>query len=903
MQLREIEIDRFGIWQDVTLPFNERGVTVLYGPNEAGKSTLLRFIRGVLYGYLPHDERAAGPDAQPIECSGTLRLQHHGKEYRLRRTSQSGTRGRLEINGRIVRDDDPLLLSLVSDTREQMFQNIFAIGLPELQQLATLNGDEVAQHIYGLSLGPEGEQIFRAHKGFQAEEQKIVNPEEKNGELFTHLNRLSQLDKELAKHAPVTAKHDQLQDQYHTLEDQIASEQARRQEAEYDLRSRQFVNRIWSPWQKERQLRVQLADLPQGDIDREILSRYDQLELEHSEINERRQSLIAEAKKLQEEADAIPTRPELEENACAIQNLFENSRIMQALDRSLATAESERNQTHSRVNDLLSKLEGNWDTYRLEKTEIGPAAYQRLWTQANIYRSASRTRARLIKRHKKLSGQLRTLRAEWKSYTRDLGKLTIPETRKALLKRLNEMEDLRGLKIRREHLRKAMKLLHREIGPTVIRRELPPFFWLVHSFFMLAGMVLVAAGIFAGLKGYTGIVAGGATAWVVGSIFILLGVASMGTVWAMKEYFEVVEFSTPDIDKERETLELELHRTEQAIDRILRRDAAYQPPPPAVLAPGPQPAVPVTPEPPPAPLSDDEVIRRIREQLNELDRHEPTGRRIDDLRTRLSQLRQTIQEQQRHHGRVRRDWTDTLRRLGFSETLKVSQAFEQCQRLSEARQMLKDDESHRDKEVYQRQELETYLRQVRDLAVKLESPDFRYTDPYDTLAHWDRELKLQAERRRERTRLRQTAKEKRQQAAQLVEQIDKMRRERTVLLKRLGVGDRDEIILKLAAIDERNTLEHQISALNDEIQKLVEADANVALVEDDLIEYDQASNNDIIERRRNEINQIDSTLRSLQGTLEKVRAQLREIENDRTLSSLRFDREQVVFALRESAEK
>jgi len=903
MQLREIEIDRFGIWQDVTLPFNERGVTVLYGPNEAGKSTLLRFVRGVLYGFLPQDERTFGPDAQPVECSGTLRLQHHGKEYRLRRTSQPGTRGRLEINGRIVRDDDPLLTAIVSDTAESMFQNIFAIGLPELQQLATLSGDEVAQHIYGLSLGPEGDQIFRAQTGFRAAERSIVNPAERTGELFTHLNRLAQLDKELAKHAPATEKHTRMQDQYHELEDQIADEQARRSEAEYDLRSRQFVNRIWGPWNKDRDYRRQLALLPDGDIDREILSRYDQLEIDHAETNERRKTLIEEAKQLQEQADAIPTRPELEEQACAIQNLFEKSRMMQGLERTLAATESERDQTRSEFQTLLTRLGGNWDHRRIEQIEIGPAAYQRLWSQANIYRSAARSRSRLIHRHKKLATQLRGLREEWKTYTKDLGKLTIPEARKALLKRLHEMEELRGLKIRREHLRKAKKLLYREIGPTVIRRDLPPFFWLVHSFFMLLGMILLASGIYAALRGYTGIVAGGATPWVVGTIFMLLGIASMGTVWAMKEYFEIVEFSTPDIDAEREAIELELHRTEQAIDRIMRREAAHQPPPAAVLAPGPQPTTPAPTEPVPAPLTDDEIIQKIREQLNELDRHEPIGRRIDALRQRLSRLRQLLQEQQRQHGRDRRDWTDTLRRLGLSETLKVSQAFEQCQLIADAQQRLRDHESRFQQETYQRREHEDYLRQVRELSLKLESSDFRYTDPYETLANWDRELKLQGERRRQRTTLRQTAKEKRQAAAQLAEQIDKMRRERGTLLKRLGVNGRDEIIAKLAAIDERNTLQHQIQTIGEEIQRLVESEPEIALAEEDLLNYSESDNAAMIQRRREEITRIDGTIRSLQETVGKVKSQLREIENDRTLSSLRFDREQVLFTLRESAEK
>jgi len=903
MQLREIEIDRFGIWQDVTLPFNERGITVLYGPNEAGKSTLLRFIRGVLYGYLPHDERTFGPDAEPVECSGTLRVQHHGKEYRLRRTSQPGTRGRLEINGRIVRDDDPTLRSLVHDTREAMFQNIFAIGLPELQQLAALTGDEVAQHIYGLSLGPEGDQIFRAHSGLSEQEHKLINPAERQGDVFTHLQRVAQLDRDLARHAPATEKYLRLQSSLRKLEQDLEEGQALRADWDHDLKARRFLARVWGPWKKERQLRAEHAKLPAGDVDREILKKFDQVELELAETNDRRQKLIADARQLQENAEAIPTRPELEEHACQIQNLFDRSRAMQSISHALASQAEEQERGRARIQTLLDKLSGRWDLRRLEQAEFGSAVYQRLWSQAGSYRQAQYTRARLVKRYQAGARRLKTLRADWKTHTRDLGKLSIADARKLLQKRLHELEELRGLKLRREHLRKALELLNRDFGPQIVQRELPPFFWMVHSFFMFAGSVLLIAGIYAALHGYTGVVAGRGTAWIVGACFILLGFASIGTVWAMKEYFETVELASPETDAERETLEHELHRVEQAIDRIMRRDAAQQLPPSLPPQPGPQPAAPAQPAVPAPVPSDEEVIRQIREQIAQLDLHEPIGRRIDAMRLRLSQLRQKIQDQHRNLGRVRRDWTDALRRIGLTETLKISEAFEQCQHISDARQLLRDQEAEHRQLTYQQEELNEYQRQVQELALRLEPRDFRLTDTAQTVANWDRELKLQGERRRERARLRQLAKDHRHEASQLVDRIDRMRKDRTSLLKSLGVGGRDEIMLKLAAIDERNTLEHQLKTVREEIRVLAESEPELAIVEENLLTFSEELNNAEINKLQSDLADLDQASAQTQESLQQLKRQLQEIEADRTLSSLRFDREQALHGLREATEK
>src|SRR5436305_11935308 len=62
MRIKQIEIDGFGVWKGLTLEELSDQATVIYGPNDAGKTTLMQFVRAVLYGltpdrrkrYLPH---------------------------------------------------------------------------------------------------------------------------------------------------------------------------------------------------------------------------------------------------------------------------------------------------------------------------------------------------------------------------------------------------------------------------------------------------------------------------------------------------------------------------------------------------------------------------------------------------------------------------------------------------------------------------------------------------------------------------------------------------------------------------------------------------------------------------------------------------------------------------------
>ena len=47
MKITSLRIERFGVWEDLNLPKISRGLNVFFGPNEAGKTTLMQFIRPV----------------------------------------------------------------------------------------------------------------------------------------------------------------------------------------------------------------------------------------------------------------------------------------------------------------------------------------------------------------------------------------------------------------------------------------------------------------------------------------------------------------------------------------------------------------------------------------------------------------------------------------------------------------------------------------------------------------------------------------------------------------------------------------------------------------------------------------------------------------------------------------
>lgn len=92
MQISEVKIFNFGTLQNHTFEFKP-GINVIYGPNEAGKSTLHAFLTAMLFGMEKNKGRAAAGDMYtryepwhaPAYYSGAMRFQVGGKPFYLER--------------------------------------------------------------------------------------------------------------------------------------------------------------------------------------------------------------------------------------------------------------------------------------------------------------------------------------------------------------------------------------------------------------------------------------------------------------------------------------------------------------------------------------------------------------------------------------------------------------------------------------------------------------------------------------------------------------------------------------------------------------------------------------------------------------------------------------------------
>jgi uncharacterized protein YhaN len=154
MKIDRIHIDGFGEYVGRSLLPQSRPVTIFYGPNEAGKSTLLAFIRMVLFGFPSPGAAKHFPPLAGGSHGGRIEfVTDAGDRCTLERRCgpKGGPMAITAADGSPV--NDSALSRLRGHTSGSTFESVFAFGLDELRKLESVDDDGINNGIYSAGTG------------------------------------------------------------------------------------------------------------------------------------------------------------------------------------------------------------------------------------------------------------------------------------------------------------------------------------------------------------------------------------------------------------------------------------------------------------------------------------------------------------------------------------------------------------------------------------------------------------------------------------------------------------------------------------------------------------------------------------------------------------------------------
>ncbi|WP_010498614.1 AAA family ATPase, partial [Paenibacillus elgii] len=381
MRIERLDIRRYGVLNDAEL-LADSPVTLFYGPNEAGKSTVLGFIRDVLFGF-PRSgsaERLTAPGEGGQGGAITL-VDEQGRCYRVERWERpSGGRGRGPAAGsvRVTFPDGTAggereLAALLGGITPELFRSLFAFGLTELQELGTLQSGEVGSFLYSAGLGASGSVIRGADKKLAQELEQLYRPRGRTPLMNRALQELAAAEAELAqsrgraeRYNALEAEENRLAAEQETLESELDKLQ---READWLAR----CIRAQPHWLRREELRRELTELPEtlDAFPADALPRMEAVLAERERLTVELDRVALALSDLKEglrtaEAEAEAEGAVLERRA-ALEALLDRLPAYEEAKRTLAEAEAEEEQLGLELERMLRRIHPAWTTDHLDR--------------------------------------------------------------------------------------------------------------------------------------------------------------------------------------------------------------------------------------------------------------------------------------------------------------------------------------------------------------------------------------------------------------------------------------------------------------------------------------------------------------------------------------------------------
>ena len=181
MKITRIYIDGFGIINNLDIRIPDDKLVIFYGENESGKTTLMEFIKFVLVGP-KRKERMQDVWYEPLrggKFGGYLEvIDSKGQEYIVERyiTSKSKAEGDLIVKNKDTLVEAEKIDSIVGNISRQFYTSIFAYGLSDLSDLASLDKEEVKAKALASVVGISPDALNKAYTVLKSQMDSIYKP-------------------------------------------------------------------------------------------------------------------------------------------------------------------------------------------------------------------------------------------------------------------------------------------------------------------------------------------------------------------------------------------------------------------------------------------------------------------------------------------------------------------------------------------------------------------------------------------------------------------------------------------------------------------------------------------------------------------------------------------------------
>lgn len=354
MKIKDIHIDGFGVWTDLAVDSLPDGMTLFYGPNEAGKTTLMQFIRASFYGFTPDRRQRYLPPVYGGVPGGAMRVTGPGGGYQIRRrvhsteseSAEQSIVGQLTVTGSDgLSQGQHRLQMLLGQIDEAIFTNVFAIGLRELQELSTLDDTSAADELYKLSSGLDRVSLVDVMRSLRGARNRLIDSRKDDpeaGRLAKLIDRRDKLRDEVAQLTMRSRRWSDLATQRRTQDQEIVALRGRMHDWEHEARCVELATTVRDKWLARQRLIDEINRLEgTAEVPDEAPGQLIQLEAQLEERNAKIEVVKKQRRELRDKWDALPVSRRLMELQGKIEAAGEQSTWIEALEEQITKLDTQ----------------------------------------------------------------------------------------------------------------------------------------------------------------------------------------------------------------------------------------------------------------------------------------------------------------------------------------------------------------------------------------------------------------------------------------------------------------------------------------------------------------------------------------------------------------------------------
>ena len=369
MRIQRLRIDGFGHFAEREWGGFERPVTVFYGPNEAGKSTLLEFVRQVLFGYSRANSATYYPALAGGRYGSSVTIVSDGGETVIVQRTSGSHGGALTLT---TAEGEPLPdseLQRLLGHSEDVFRKVSTFTLGELHNAALLSDSSVNSQIYSAGMGAAN--LPSALRSLSDDKGKLFRRGGSTQAVYHAAEKLKGIEERLREVAKNAAEYGSLTARLAKAEAEIERLDGLRREHHSRYEQQQRLADAWDDWNALYEVERQLTELPPiGDFPVGGVSRLEALAEGARLARQYHDSTERDVKEARARAEAQIENEAISANAEAIRGIQRGRTFFDGAVHDLPERQSELTEYERSLQEALRYLGQDWDEPRLDTFDM-----------------------------------------------------------------------------------------------------------------------------------------------------------------------------------------------------------------------------------------------------------------------------------------------------------------------------------------------------------------------------------------------------------------------------------------------------------------------------------------------------------------------------------------------------